>query len=123
MRSQRGFTLLELLITMSIVLSLAAIAIPQYADYRRRAFDIRALNDLRNIATAEEVYFLDTETYLSCVDADCEELPGIAKLSQGVSVQIQAQATAFAGSATHPKGTGKIFEWDSEQGGLLNPAP
>ena len=113
-----GFTLLELLIAMSIVATLAAIAIPQYSAYKKRAFDTRAMSDLRNVALAEEAYFIDEESYLSCADSNCLSLPGVAALSQGVTVTITASTTAFTGQASNTKGTGKVFSWDSELGGL-----
>ncbi len=103
---------------MAILSILAAIAVPQYGDYRKRAFDIRAASDLRNIANAEEAYFFDQEKYLSCQDQVCTALPGISSLSAGSSVQITAAQNSFTGSATHPKGSGKIYLWDSELGGM-----
>lgn len=119
MNSESGFTLLELLISMAIVGILTSIAVPEYQQYRARAFDLRAQSDLRNVALAEEVYFLDFESYSSCSDDVCAELPGIARLSDGVQLSITATTTGFVGTASHRKGTGKQYEWDSMQGGLL----
>ena len=98
----RGFTLLELLITLTIIGVLLASAIPYFQGYRKRAFDFRAQNDLRNVAIAEEAYFIDTERYLSCNEASCNQLPGIKKLSNGVALAITARDDGFSGTATHP---------------------
>jgi len=115
----RGFTLIELLTSMAIISILVALALPQYSAYRKKAFDLRALSDLRNVATAEEAYFLDNEKYQSCKNALCAALPGIKALSQGVTLQISANESSFTGSALHPKGSGKTFLWDNDKGGLL----
>jgi len=116
--SQQGFTLIELLVVMGIVSALVAIALPRYAAYRANAFDARAEVDLRSVAMAEEAYFLSKEEYLSCSGASCSQLPGIQKLSEGVQLTIAATATGFTGTASHPKGSGKVFTWDSGGGGL-----
>lgn len=116
--AQEGFTLIELLAVMAIIAVLTALAIPQYQAYKKRALDLRAVNDLRNIATAEEAYYLDWEEYKSCADAACVGLPGITALSQGVRLQITAAETSFTGSATHPRGSGRVFMWDNARGGL-----
>lgn len=113
-----GFTLLELLVSLSIVGIISAIAIPEYRAYQRRAFDIRALGDLRTVALAEEAYFMSAEKYVSCLNTACESLPGVARLSQGVALGVSAELDTFTADASHPKGTGKHFLWDSENGGL-----
>jgi len=118
MRRNTGFTLIELLVVMTIIGALTAIAIPQYQEYRKRGFDLRAQSDLRNVAIAEEAYFLDAEHYLSCQASGCAALPGIARLSQGVVLQIAATATGFTGTSRHPSGSGELFRWDSSRGGL-----
>ena len=115
----KGFTLLELMVVMAIVLILTAVAVPQYKDMKARAFDARALSDLRNVAISEEVYYLDSEQYLSCSNDTCAELPGIAALSNGVELSIEARETDFSGRASHEKGSGRVFRWESAEGGLL----
>jgi len=119
-KTAQGFTLIELLVVIAIIGILTATALPQYSDYKKRAFDSVAKSDLVHIAIAEEAYFLDSESYLSCSDASCVALPGIASLSQGVTVTMTASSISFTGSSQHSKGSGKTFKWDSEAGGLTN---
>ncbi|MEZ4754896.1 MAG: prepilin-type N-terminal cleavage/methylation domain-containing protein [Bdellovibrionota bacterium] len=114
----KGFTLLELLITMVIIGILSAVAIPQYSEYKQRAYDSSAKTELRNVAIAEEVYFIDAEAYFACSDRDCESLPGITRLSKGVNISIETEDFSFTGTASHDAGTGSEFVWDSENGGL-----
>jgi type IV pilus assembly protein PilA len=117
-QSQRGFSLIELLVVMGIMSTLIAVALPRYASYRATAYDSRAETDLRSVAMAEEAYFLENDKYLACADAGCASLPGIKKLSAGVSLSVAITETGFRGTSTHPKGSGKVFTWDSEQGGF-----
>lgn len=117
---QDGFTLIELLVVMGIVSALIAVALPRYSDYRANAFDARAEIDLRSVAMAEEAYFLENEKYLSCSGDSCAQLPGIQKLSSGVALIIAATDNGFTGKASHPKGSGKTFQWDSSKGGMVN---
>ncbi|MCI5066128.1 type II secretion system GspH family protein [bacterium] len=116
---KNGFTLVELLVVMTIVGILTAVALPEYTAYRARGFDLRALSDLRNVSIAEEAYFLDTEQYLSCEMEECALLPGVSGLSQGVTLDMIASATAFTGKAQHPQGSGRTYHWDSATGGLV----
>jgi prepilin-type N-terminal cleavage/methylation domain-containing protein len=118
---QNGFSMIELLVVMGIMSALIAIALPRYGSYRASAFDSRAEIDLRSVAMAEEAYFLENDKYLACSGASCSQLPGIKKLSAGVELAITTSETGFKGTASHPKGSGRVFAWDSDQGGLVDP--
>jgi prepilin-type N-terminal cleavage/methylation domain-containing protein len=113
-----GFTLIELLVVMGILSSLVAIALPKYASYRAHGFDTRAELDLRSVAMAEEAYFLQQESYLACANDTCLSLPGIQRLSAGVLLTVRTTDAGFVATASHPRGSGKTFTWDSSLGGM-----
>jgi type IV pilus assembly protein PilE len=68
--SRNGFTLIEVMIVVAIVGILAAIALPNYADYVKRAKIIEATTALSDARQRNEQFFLDTRDYtLNCAKA------------------------------------------------------
>ena len=63
MRGKKGFTLIELLIVIAIIAILAAIALPQFAAYRVKAYNSASLTDLRNLKTAMESAQAENQAY------------------------------------------------------------
>ncbi len=62
-KTKSGFTLIELLIVVAIIGILAAIAVPNFLNAQTRARVARVVSDLKALATAEEMYFLDHNSY------------------------------------------------------------
>ena len=64
----RGFTLIELMITVAIIAILAAVAVPSYQQYNKRANRSQAAQMLLNIQNREEQYILDARRYTEALD-------------------------------------------------------
>jgi type IV pilus assembly protein PilE len=62
-RASRGFTLIEVMITVAIVAILAVVALPIYRDYVVRGELANATNGLSTIRAQMERHFQDNRTY------------------------------------------------------------
>jgi len=58
-----GFTLIELMITVAIVGIIAAIALPNYTEYVKRASRAEAASALLDAANKQEQFFVDNREY------------------------------------------------------------
>ena len=101
LRAERGFTLIELLVVIAIIGILAAIAIPQFAAYRRRGYDSDAKSNVKNASTTEEAYFTDKNTYTATL-ADLTN-KGF-KQSANINVGLAATVTDFVITGTASAG-------------------
>jgi len=65
-RSSRGFTLIELLVVIAIIAILAAMLFPVFARARESARKIQCLANVKNIATAIQMYLVDYDRFPPC---------------------------------------------------------
>ena len=79
---QKGFSLIELLIVVAIILIIAAIAIPNLLRSRMAANEASAVGSLRTIDTAEMTYSV---TYPNIGYADLPSLGGAAPCTTATS--------------------------------------
>ncbi|GAC1524749.1 MAG: hypothetical protein NVS2B4_00050 [Ramlibacter sp.] len=67
----RGFTLIELMITVAIVAILAAVALPSYTDYIRRGAITEAVQYLSDYRVKMEQYFQDNKNFGTTANGLC----------------------------------------------------
>ncbi len=68
-KTDRGYTLIEMMITVAIIGILAAVAIPLYNGYTRTGKEAEAKAGLSTVALLEEQYFAENRTYVAGADA------------------------------------------------------
>ena len=62
-RRRKGFTLIELLVVIAIIAILAAMLFPVFARARESARKIQCLSNVKNIATAVQMYLTDYDRF------------------------------------------------------------
>jgi prepilin-type N-terminal cleavage/methylation domain-containing protein len=110
-----GFSLFELLVVIAIIGVLAAVSVPKFGDFRAAAYDARSQQDLRNLASAQELFRASNDVYAGRLDALESFEP-----SEDVLIRIEAaDRNLFRASAFHPSGRHR-YAWDSSASPALS---
>ncbi|MBT8135971.1 MAG: type IV pilin protein [Gammaproteobacteria bacterium] len=100
MNRQTGFTLTELMITVAILIILAAIAVPNYRGHVLRSQRSDAMAALLRVAAAQEKFYLQNNTYTNDLGASGLDL-GTASGDGHFTLQINnADLQGFDAAAT-----------------------
>lgn len=112
----RGFTLIELMITVAVIGILAAVAYPSYTDYLIRASRSAAQSFMLDVSNKEEQVLLDARTYTAVANNAGFSALGLtvpAEVSRFYNLTVASvtastytiQATPIAGTRQVPDGT------------------
>jgi type IV pilus assembly protein PilA len=89
--SSTGFSLIELLVVVAVILIIAAIAVPNYLRSKLAANEASAVQNLRTIDTAEYLY---SSTYGIDFSADLPSLSGTAAIPDQTHAELIDQVLA-----------------------------
>jgi type IV pilus assembly protein PilE len=101
MRRARGFTLIELMITVAIVAILASIAVPSYTDYVIRGKFSEATGNLADLRVKMEQYYMDNRRYSTTTAGGTCGIPGGSAPTVG-----DAKYFTFACASSAPNAAG-----------------
>jgi type IV pilus assembly protein PilE len=92
---QRGFTLIELMITVVIVAILASVALPAYQEQVRRGHRAAAQTEMMDIANREQQFLLANRAYAdkAALEGSGYALPSELASKYGYAIAVNNAAT------------------------------
>jgi prepilin-type N-terminal cleavage/methylation domain-containing protein len=121
-RSDRGFTLIELMVVIAIIAILAGIALAVLSNSRRMAQEITAKHDLKKFVMAQNAYHLENESFKGAAGDIFSGDPSVATLSlkaftpsPQVVITLISVDPIFEASATHTN-TETVWQYRQDTG-------
>jgi type IV pilus assembly protein PilA len=123
--SDKGFTLIELMVVVMIIAVLLAIAIPTFLGSKGKAEDRSAQSSLRNAVTAARTVYTDSGTYTNATDSELDDAepslefePAATASADPKTVSVSSTATVFY-AAAKSKGGDCYYVKDDPTAGTL----
>lgn len=94
LKSQHGFTLIEMMITVAIVGILTAVAYPAYTQYMIRANRVAAQSEMMDIANRQQQFLMTNRSYASkaVLEASGYALPAGVSSKYSYAIAVGAGA-------------------------------
>ncbi|MDJ0700759.1 MAG: type IV pilin protein [Woeseiaceae bacterium] len=113
-KDESGITLIEMLVVVAFIAILGALALPQYADYKRRAQRVDARTALQQISVEQERFFTSNHTYTD----DLSLLGIVGNLSANGLYELRlptATASEFQAIAVPAPNSPQVKDLDCQQ--------
>ena len=95
MKNKKGFTLFELLVSISIIAILTVIAMVSYSSAQKKARDAKRIQDVDAVGKALESYYSDENEYpadqsslSNLVDDYIQQLPTVLKATDTINYEL-----------------------------------
>lgn len=122
--SQKGFTIVELLIVIVVIGILAALVLNTFSGVQKRARDTQRQTDVNAIATQLEVYYNDNGTYPSAANITVPNFKGIDQGAlqppQSTQTGLKAVSAAPTAAADFGVGTAEQYLYMCEEAATVN---
>ncbi len=107
----RGFTLIEVMITVAIVGILATIALPTYRDHIRKSVRSEAQAYLMAVAGRQQQFLLDTRAYAGTLATVAINAPASVTAAYDLTLAaVVGPPPTFRVAATPKAGTDQVYE-------------